>query len=584
MQSNRGSIIGLVLMVLLAADVPHLYSEEPESSKDRKAPQIGIAEDMSEAARREAAKVREELQKRTETLFERESLGWDLKTAQYVLHLAGSLPSRIPKLTEKIIKAGRVLGAAGSFLILLFMVAVLYSLLGQKRTIQWIERKSQPVSRHLPETTYSYFLAFIKITASALIPLILVGLFYLIHEMTDYRADWFQLTGRLLLLWAGGALILRFLRETLTQNLFEATADYGRVVYGYARLILLYLIIGIAVFWFAEVFHVRNDVRELIRFFVSVSVVTILFLLFLKKKMFISLLPQPPYRGYQWILGFLGNYYYPLLMVSYSAALIWCFGYQTLGKLVLSKIWLTVFALLAVSFIYYSLSERLNRWSRKLQPRDEAAQFLVRTMRILLRYVTLLLTAIVLLNLLGLLKPLETIMSFPIFRLGDTPVSLWLMIKAVVILLAFVFASRLLQAYLDYKIYPTIGVDPGLGYALNTFFKYLTLAVGFFISISLVGIDLQFLLVFAGAAGIGIGLGLQNMAANVISGFTIIFGGKIRKGDWIEVGETLGKVTDIYLRATKVRTRDNIEYLIPNSDLISKTIVNYSLSSPRYEG
>ena len=94
------------------------------------------------------------------------------------------------------------------------------------------------------------------------------------------------------------------------------------------------------------------------------------------------------------------------------------------------------------------------------------------------------------------------------------------------------------------------------------------------------GIDLRFLLVFAGAIGIGVGLGLQNMAANLLSGFTIIFGGKIRKGDWIEVGETMGKVTDIYLRATKVQTRDNIEYLIPNSDLISKTIINYSLSSP----
>jgi small-conductance mechanosensitive channel len=104
--------------------------------------------------------------------------------------------------------------------------------------------------------------------------------------------------------------------------------------------------------------------------------------------------------------------------------------------------------------------------------------------------------------------------------------------------------------------------------------------IGFFISLDIVGINLRFLLVFAGAIGIGVGLGLQNIAANVISGFTIIFGGKIRKGDWIEMEGTLGTVTDIYLRATKVRTRDNIEYLIPNSDLISKTIVNYSLSSP----
>jgi small-conductance mechanosensitive channel len=70
------------------------------------------------------------------------------------------------------------------------------------------------------------------------------------------------------------------------------------------------------------------------------------------------------------------------------------------------------------------------------------------------------------------------------------------------------------------------------------------------------------------------------MAANMISGFVLIFGGKIRKGDWIEVSGTIGTVTDIYVRATKVRTRDNIEYLIPNSDFISGTVVNYSLSSP----
>jgi small-conductance mechanosensitive channel len=147
------------------------------------------------------------------------------------------------------------------------------------------------------------------------------------------------------------------------------------------------------------------------------------------------------------------------------------------------------------------------------------------------------------------------------------------------ILLAFIYATRLLQAYLDYRVYPSIGVDQGLGYALNMFFKYVSLAIGLLISLKVVGIDLRFFLVFAGAIGIGVGLGLQNMAANVISGFTIVFGGKIRKGDWIEVSQTLGVVTDIYLRATKIRTRDNIEYLIPNSNLISDIVVNYSLSS-----
>jgi small-conductance mechanosensitive channel len=86
--------------------------------------------------------------------------------------------------------------------------------------------------------------------------------------------------------------------------------------------------------------------------------------------------------------------------------------------------------------------------------------------------------------------------------------------------------------------------------------------------------------VFAGAIGIGIGLGLQNMAASLISGFTIIFGGKVRKGDWIEVEGNLGEVIDIHVLSTRIRTRTNVEYLVPNSSLVANTIINHSLSSP----
>ena len=172
------------------------------------------------------------------------------------------------------------------------------------------------------------------------------------------------------------------------------------------------------------------------------------------------------------------------------------------------------------------------------------------------------------------------IISFPVAKIGTNDITLWIIIKALLILMAFVFSTRLLQAYMDYRVYPTFGIDPGLGYAVNISLKYTLLLVGFLISLKAVGIDLRFLLVFAGAAGIGIGLGLQHMAANIISGFTIIFGGRIRKGDWIQVENTLGVVTDIYLASTRVRTRDDIEYLIPNSSLISNTIINYSLASP----
>jgi len=106
------------------------------------------------------------------------------------------------------------------------------------------------------------------------------------------------------------------------------------------------------------------------------------------------------------------------------------------------------------------------------------------------------------------------------------------------------------------------------------------LAIGLLFSMRAVGLDLRVLMVLAGAVGIGIGLGLQNVAANLVSSFLLVFGRRIKKGDWIQVGDTLGAVREVGLAATRVWTRDNIEYLVPNSDLTSNMITNYSLSEP----
>jgi small-conductance mechanosensitive channel len=123
-----------------------------------------------------------------------------------------------------------------------------------------------------------------------------------------------------------------------------------------------------------------------------------------------------------------------------------------------------------------------------------------------------------------------------------------------------------------------VGVEEGLAYAINTFLHYALLAIGFLVSLRAVGLDLRVLMVFAGAVGIGIGLGMQSTAANLIAGFSIIFGRRLRKGDLLQVGETVGYVREIGLRATKVKTLDNIEYLVPNAQLTTNTIVNYTLS------
>jgi small-conductance mechanosensitive channel len=311
-----------------------------------------------------------------------------------------------------------------------------------------------------------------------------------------------------------------------------------------------------------------------------VSVVCVFLLLMLNKRALLSLLPTLPYRSYQNYARLLDRYYYPLIGVSFVLALLWCFGFREVGRLLLVKIWSTVGALILLSLVYHMLRIWLHRWAERLPAGEDSAQFLIGTVRSFLMYATAVAAAALLLNMIGFLEPIERVLSFPVVKIGKTGITAWVVIKALLIVFFFVYTSRLLQAYLDYKVYPAFGVEPGTGYAVNTIIRLVFFGVGLLITLDTVGVDFGFLLVFAGAIGVGIGLGLQSMAANLISGFIIIFGGKVRKGDWIKVEEGLGVVTDIDALSTRVRTRGNVEFLLPNSNLVSNTIVNYTLSSP----
>jgi small-conductance mechanosensitive channel len=566
------------LLGLSIASFSQAAAQEPAEKNNQ--PTIALPEGMGDAMVKEAARVTAEFQQQASSLFERQPLGWGLQTLDYLYHRALETPLLIDDLLRHIMEQSRLLGVAGSLIMLTFLIAVFYSLIGRKRVLARVETSIQPYKQKMPESIYPYLLSALKVIVAALIPLLLLGAFSLINAIIEYKATWFHLTGRLLSIWALGALIISLLKELLTQNLFPTTAQHGPKLFRLISLAVLYILGGVALFQAAMAFQVPADVLALLKFAISVSIVVVLFLLLLKKRALLSLFPELPYRSYQGFINLLNRYYYPLMLLSFFTALLWCIGYKDLGKIILTKIWSAGGAYLLLMILYHVIRGWLQRWSEKIDAADEAAQLLLSSLRALLLYTTVIATSIIVLNLVGLLNPLQRVMSFPVLQLGTTPLTLWIIIKAVLILLAFLYASRLLQAYLDYKIYPKIGVDQGLGYALNTLFKYLTLAIGILISLRVVGLDLRLLFVFAGAIGIGIGLGLQSMAANVISGFTIIFGRKIRKGDWIEVEHTMGTVTDIFLRATMVRTRDNIEYLVPNSNLISNIVVNYSLSSP----
>ena len=117
--------------------------------------------------------------------------------------------------------------------------------------------------------------------------------------------------------------------------------------------------------------------------------------------------------------------------------------------------------------------------------------------------------------------------------------------------------------------------------AMGVMGKYFILLIGFFLAIASTGFDLSKMSILAGALGVGVGFGLQNLVANFVSGLILIFERPILVGDIIEAEGVEGQVTQIGIRASKMMTYAGAEVIIPNSNLISNRVSNWTLSNRR---
>jgi hypothetical protein len=172
----------MILVFLLVFWIANFASaaDQKEVVEEKKQPAIAISEEMGDAMAKEAARVKEDIEKQARSLFERKPLGWNWDTINYLYKWALGLPLKIPQIFKHILEQGRVLGFAGSLIILTFIVAVLYSLLGQDRVLARIEAGVQPLRAKMPKASYPYFISALKVVVAALIPLLLLGAFALI--------------------------------------------------------------------------------------------------------------------------------------------------------------------------------------------------------------------------------------------------------------------------------------------------------------------------------------------------------------------------------------------------------------------
>lgn len=574
-------LIAFIVIFPLFFCIPAMAEDNKVNpSADVQIPSVELLDDMAVYMKKEAAQVKKDLTQQAQTLFEHTPLGWDLKTLDDAFHQAVMLLSRLPELFSHIMEQSRILGAAGTGMMCVFLVAAGYSLIGRKRVLVKLESLIKPFIERMPEEIRPYFYLIVVTVTAALIPLMLLLVYWLVKGLIAYEAPWFILVGELIGLWSIGALLMSLVSGIVDRGILEIRTEYAGVTVRLLRAVILYILVSIAVLWGAAALGLQDDFLALLQSVIFLSIVIVLFLFFLRKKLVLSLLPQLPFLSYQKFVKGLDRYYYLAILMTFLSGLLWCTGFKSFTRTLWIKTWAIAGVYIGFALIYHMLMKRFQKWSDSVDLSDEKTHTLIRSIKTLMFYVTSIIAILVMMNLLGVLNPIRKIMSFPIISVGGSFLSLWILLEAALMVAAFYYASRLLCAYLDYKVYPSIGVAPGLAYAIDTFLKYFLLFLGAMISLQIVGFDLRSLMVFAGAIGIGIGLAMQSLASSLISGFVIIFGGKIRKGDWLDVSGTTGEVTDIYLRETKIRTRDNIEYLIPNAELISNTIINYSLSSP----
>jgi small-conductance mechanosensitive channel len=168
------------------------------------------------------------------------------------------------------------------------------------------------------------------------------------------------------------------------------------------------------------------------------------------------------------------------------------------------------------------------------------------------------------------------ILTTPVLTLGKTPVSLATLLHFLLIITLVIVLTRLTRRFLRRRLLPHTRLDPTLREAVARYSGYAVLVLGSAIGLSTLGFDLTSLTVLAGAVGVGVGFGLQNIIENFISGLIILGEKPIQLGHRVEVGGTAGQVMRIGARSTSILTNDNITMIVPNSEFISKQVVNWS--------
>jgi len=185
---------------------------------------------------------------------------------------------------------------------------------------------------------------------------------------------------------------------------------------------------------------------------------------------------------------------------------------------------------------------------------------------------------LVALHFLGWLPDLLATLDNSAIKFGTNRVSVLSVAQFIIIVAVYIVVARWLVALIEQRAKQSNTISSSMQVGLTKFAKVFLYSIAIIVALNSVGIDLTTLTVFGGAIGVGLGFGLQRIASNFISGFILLFDRSIKPGDVISIGDRFGWVVALHARYIVVKDRDGVETLIPNENIITSEVTNWSYS------
>ncbi len=163
------------------------------------------------------------------------------------------------------------------------------------------------------------------------------------------------------------------------------------------------------------------------------------------------------------------------------------------------------------------------------------------------------------------------------FTYGSFTITVGDVVLFVITIWIAVMVSRLIRFVLEEDVYPRVDIGGGVSYAVSTMLHYTIIVLGFLLAVAALGVDFSNFALIAGAVGIGIGFGLQNIINNFVSGLILLFERPVKVGDTVQIKAHTGSLKQIGLRASVLRTVGGSDVIVPNSQLISEEVINWTM-------